>query len=197
MATIAWLMREHKIDPKKAGRELLSNCYAAIRPDAEWFQNFRIAIEKVVGNMDEFASNPENKIKLQAARRIAQDQTFGNSALIRSLNAAELLHAADQAAEEEKARIRSEEAQKAAALAELARTSAIQETQLERRTADEVRARKAASRVTLFTSIVSICLFIIFAALYDKSALFNGDSYLIAFFQIVFLVPTRVMRGSW
>ena len=44
--------------------------------------------------------------------------------------------------------------------------------------------------MTLFTSIVSICLFIIFAALYDKSALFNGDSYLIAFFQIVFLVPT-------
>lgn len=112
VATIAWLMREHKIDPKKAGRELLSNCYAAIRPDAEWFQNFRVAMEKIVGNVEEYASIPENKIKLQAARRIAQDQTFGNSALVKNLNAAELLHLADQAAEEEKKRIRAEEADK-------------------------------------------------------------------------------------
>ena len=32
-------------------------------------------------------------------------------------------------------------------------------------------------------------MFVVFAALYDKSALFKGDSYIVAVFQIICLIP--------
>jgi hypothetical protein len=35
IATIAWLLKDQSLAPEKAGRELLSNCFAAVRPDAE------------------------------------------------------------------------------------------------------------------------------------------------------------------
>jgi hypothetical protein len=77
--------------PKRAGRELLSNCFAAIRPDAEWFGFFREGMERVVGPLDEFARDSENSLALQAARRIAQEESFGNASLVRELNLSEIL----------------------------------------------------------------------------------------------------------
>ena len=52
VATIAWLLKDQKLSPDIAGRELLINCYAAARPDAEWFRHFREGIEQVVGDLD-------------------------------------------------------------------------------------------------------------------------------------------------
>jgi hypothetical protein len=189
IATIAWLMREHKIDPAKASRELLANCYAAIKPDAEWFQNFRTAIEKIVGNLDAYTAAPENSIRIQAARRIAQDQTFGNASLIRTLNTAELLHIADKAAEEEKERIRREEMSKAETTALQAHVRGREEAEKERRTSDEQRARYFAHGLRRCMIFLSAAIFVVFAALYDKSALFSGESYFIGIFQILCLVP--------
>ena len=52
VATIAWLMKDQVLAPEKAGRELLAHCFAAIRPDAEWFGFFREGMEKIVGPLD-------------------------------------------------------------------------------------------------------------------------------------------------
>ena len=91
ITTIAWLMKDHKLAPEKAGKELLANCFAAVRPDAEWFKYFREGMSKVVDGGDEALSTDGNILTLQAARRIAQEESFGSSALVRELNMAEIL----------------------------------------------------------------------------------------------------------
>lgn len=111
IATIAWLMKDQKIVPEKAGRELLCNCFAAVRPDAEWFRHFREGIEKAIaGSVEEFSGGKGNALTLQAARRIAQEESFGSTALVRALNMAEILSRASQ---EEERRITEQEARAA------------------------------------------------------------------------------------
>lgn len=90
-ATIAWLLKDQTIAPEKAGRELLTNCFAAVRPDAEWFGFFREGIEQHVGPLEEYTKSGQNVLTLQAARRIASEESFGNSAIMRVLNMAEIL----------------------------------------------------------------------------------------------------------
>ena len=91
VATIAWLLKDQKLSPDIAGRELLINCYAAARPDAAWFRCFREGIEQVVGDLEEFARQPTNGLVLQAARRIAQEESLGDSAIMQELNVADIL----------------------------------------------------------------------------------------------------------
>jgi hypothetical protein len=96
IATIAWLLKDQTIPPEKAGRELLANCFAAVRPDAEWFKYFREGIEQVVSDsLEDYSSNGTNALTIQAARRIAQDESFGSSAIVRQLNMAEILSRAE------------------------------------------------------------------------------------------------------
>lgn len=96
IATIAWLLKDQTIPPEKAGRELLANCFAAVRPDAEWFKYFREGMEKQVSKgLDDYAQHGTNGLTIQAARRIAQEESFGNSAIVRQLNMAEILSRAE------------------------------------------------------------------------------------------------------
>ena len=94
VATIAWLIKDKKLAPEKAGRELLTSCFAAVRPDAEWFGFFREGIVKIVGSLEEYSADPKNSLALQSARRIAQEESFGSAALVRQLNLAEILNRA-------------------------------------------------------------------------------------------------------
>ena len=94
VATIAWLLKDQSLAPDKAGRELLSNCFAAVRPDAEWFRYFREGMEAHVGSLDVFVQDTTNSITLQAARRLAQEESFGNASLVRELNMVEILERA-------------------------------------------------------------------------------------------------------
>jgi hypothetical protein len=190
VATIAWLMRDHALESNKAGRELLANCYAAVRPDADWFQNFREAIEKIVGNIDAYVQDPKNNLTIQAARRIAHEESFGNAILVKNLNAAEILHRANEVAEQEKDRIRAEGIARAAAAVEDAKATTRTEVARERRSLDETRARKIAGTIGTLIRIAVIVLFAILAALYDTSALFGGTSYFVSTFQVLFFVPT-------
>ncbi|WP_152012050.1 MULTISPECIES: hypothetical protein [unclassified Bosea (in: a-proteobacteria)] len=95
VATILWLIKDKALEPQKAGRELLSNCYAAFRPDQQWFRFFREGIEKTSGNIEEFVKAPRSALALQAARRIAQEESFGESSVVRELNMAEILSRAE------------------------------------------------------------------------------------------------------
>lgn len=105
VATIAWLLKDQTIPPEKAGRELLLNCFAAVRPDAAWFGYFREGIEKVVGSLDEYTKDTKNSLTLQAARRIAQNESFGNSSIVRELSMVEILQRAREESDREKANI--------------------------------------------------------------------------------------------
>ena len=115
VATIAWLLKDQKLSPDIAGRELLINCYAAARPDAEWFRYFREGMEQVVGDLEQFGR--ENSLVLQAARRIAQEESLSNSAIMQELNAAEIIDRSREYASEEHRRIlESHEAERRALL---------------------------------------------------------------------------------
>lgn len=96
LATIAWLLKDHTLPPERASKELLTNCYAAIRPDAEWFGFFKEGLESVIGNTHDYLVDEGRAITLQAARRIAQEESFGNSAIMRQLNMAEVLSRAEE-----------------------------------------------------------------------------------------------------
>ncbi|MBI2255234.1 MAG: hypothetical protein HYU58_11490 [Proteobacteria bacterium] len=189
IATIAWLMKDQGLEPDKAGRELLSNCYAAFRPDQEWFRHFREGIEKVTGDIEEFGKNSRNAFVLQAARRIAQEESFGDSAIVRELNMVEILQRAEQentrALDEKDAQIEVERAaaaleySKLAQEAEQARAnyeaekqraieSAIQQARNEaaRETEDRLRldretsAYAKADRMVFWGKLISVLLFL-------------------------------------
>jgi hypothetical protein len=100
VATIAWLMKDQVLAPEKAGRELLAHCFAAIRPDAAWFGYFREGMERVVGSIDEYTRDAANSLALQAARRIAQEQSLGSASLVRELNMVEILSRAKEQTDE-------------------------------------------------------------------------------------------------
>jgi hypothetical protein len=105
VATIAWLLKDQTLSSDIAARELLINCYAAARPDAEWFRHFREGIEGVVGDLEHFGRDPQNSLILQAARRIAQEESLSNSALMQELNAAEIIDRSREYAANEQRRI--------------------------------------------------------------------------------------------
>jgi hypothetical protein len=122
IATIAWLLKDQKLTPAKAGRELLINCYSAIRPDSEWFRHFREGLEKVVGPVDEYVADRERALVVQAARRISTEESFGNSQILRELSIAEIIGRAEadamkKLATEEERRKEQEEESKAERLA--------------------------------------------------------------------------------
>jgi hypothetical protein len=108
VATIAWLMKDRKLAPEKAGRELLANCFAAVRPDAEWFKYFREGLEKAVGSMETYGREGTNTLTLQAARRLAQEESLGSATLVRELNMAEILSRATAEREAEAKRQQAE-----------------------------------------------------------------------------------------
>lgn len=95
IATIAWLIKDRQLAPEKAGRELLINCFAAVRPDAEWFKYFREGMEKNVGSIEEYGKDSRNTLTLQAARRLAQEESLGSATLVRELNMVEILSRAE------------------------------------------------------------------------------------------------------
>lgn len=151
IATIAWLLKDQELAPEKVGRELLAHCFAAVRPDAAWFGYFREGIEEVVGSIDEYTRDTTNSIALQAARRIAQEESFGSAALVRELNMAEILSRAKEHADEVQlaAKRRDEEIQlahKQEAASALQLVSAAAEEALAQARAEAVDSVKEAAR---------------------------------------------------
>src|SRR5262249_13322954 len=109
LSTIAWLVKDKKFNNEMVGRELLANCYAAMQPQQAWFQTFREAIEKVVGNLETYAQDANNSLILRAARRIAKDESFGSAAIMKTLPIAEIIQRSDQDAQRRIEHIREEE----------------------------------------------------------------------------------------
>jgi len=88
-----WLLKNKGFEDRSITRDLLANCYAAYRPDSEWLAKF---IEAVATTQQSGEKLLEDTIVLQAARRVAQDQSFGRSALLPKISLAEILSKAEQ-----------------------------------------------------------------------------------------------------
>lgn len=179
IATITWLLKDQKLAPEKAGKELLANCYAAVRPDQQWFKDFREGMEKSGALSDD--NSDGNAMLLQAARRIAQEESFSEAAVVRELNMAEILQKAqneiDHAEQrrnddaEKERRDLMEEAQRAK---QVAVTKAVQEAksefQQQRRKIAESRAWRIISilKLLLLLMTVAALIIVIWSQIYDE-----------------------------
>ena len=207
VATIAWLLKDHKIQPELAGRELLANCYAAVRPDAEWFKYFREEVEKTVGDMEEFAQSPGGAIILQATRRVAQEQSFSNASIMRELSAVEIIDHARRDYEKREDEANKRQAEELRGAVERGKAEAIQASSAAREKSIEDWSRRNARQfVTGFQVIVCVFVTIIFAA---DSVGWLGSGWMwvgakivlsvVAFLSIVDLVGFKFIRPvfSW
>lgn len=181
VATITWLLKDQKLAPEKAGRELLANCYAAIRPDQQWFKDFREGMEKS-GALSDDASNG-NAVMLQAARRIAQEESFSEAAVVRELNMAEILQKAQKeivrAEEQRNSEAEKEREELLEASQKVTRDAvekAVQDVKsdlrMHRREVAERRAQKFVSilKILLFIVTIVALALVVLSQVFDKSS---------------------------
>jgi hypothetical protein len=214
IATIAWLIKDHAITEEKAGRELLLNCYAAVNPDADWFRYFREGIEKAVGPVQDFVKEGNNSIVLQAARRIAGEESFGYASVVRELNMAEVLALAREEGEAERRRWEAELEEERAGmnarlseandLASRQRTEVVREAEVSRREAvrlareeaeiairnevEQAGAHRAARRAEAAIAMLKWGTLLVFVACLVSSLLFEGSQWLSLPSAVVLLV---------
>lgn len=124
MSTIAWVMNEKFDNDEVITKELIANCYEARLPDDDFDDRLREFLEKSAP--EEVSDLYNNAFLVSSVRDVALSSTTGNSALIRTVNAAELLSRAtadrdaivDQARSDERKLVEELAANESANLAE-------------------------------------------------------------------------------
>ena len=157
LSTIVWLLNNRKFEDKLVGRELLASCYAAYRPEPEWLEEFSEAIGRATSLTEAGVESTMNDaMRLQAARRVALDQSYGRTALLRTLNMAEVLALAD----EQKQELASRSVQEGVQQGDAAATTRIKSAQHE-------RARRYAARV-IGVAKIGVIIAVLLAALFQE-----------------------------
>ncbi|NJO32415.1 MAG: hypothetical protein HC869_04090 [Rhodospirillales bacterium] len=101
IATIAWFVASKTLEPVKVTKELLANCYNAVRPNTGWAQEFANALESYrKSNPEVFEARAKSAIFLGAARALAREESLGQTPLLRKINFAQLLERAAREAED-------------------------------------------------------------------------------------------------
>jgi hypothetical protein len=148
IATIAWLLKDRHLEDRKVSRELLANCYAAVRPDNEWLGRF---IEEVRQAAKQSGLDPEQVTQdgmiLQATRRIAQDMSFGRTVVLEKLNVVEILAKAKRETES----LRAEHATAVDQVREQGKATGYRLGQDAERQAREIRDHQLADRIARLT----------------------------------------------
>lgn len=153
--TIMWILRAKRLEDTAVTSRLLANCFAAYRPEPEWFDKFVEAISNAKALESTASATPLNDaILLQAARRMAQEQSFGRTAILQKLKMAEIL----SLARAESANIRSKAHD---AGHELGVAAAYSEIEL----AQRARADRLARIIVLWGERASIAIAILAALL--------------------------------
>lgn len=93
-STIFWLAKDGDISERNASQELMANCYEAMRPDS----NFYTELFNVVGAYRDL-DNIDSTL-LASVKRIARQDSFGKTAILRVLSAADILARAEEAVQE-------------------------------------------------------------------------------------------------
>jgi hypothetical protein len=107
LSTIAWVVNEVFLDETKISKDLIANCYMAALPDQDFDERLKEAFSKV--DPEQAKEIYGNAFVVQSIRQIAMSQTAGHSALIKTLNTAELLAEAESVRNEELQKARREE----------------------------------------------------------------------------------------
>ena len=95
MSTLAWLVNAHELDERKVSTELLANCYGAVQPDPDWTPEFLKALTQFKEESED-VSVAESAVFMHSARRIAQDQSFANSVILKQLDTLEIFGRAEK-----------------------------------------------------------------------------------------------------
>ncbi len=94
LSTIAWVANEVFQDERRISKELIANCYSAALPDDDFDARLKEVLTKTdPGKVHELYNNA---FVIQSIRQVALSHTGGHSALVRTLNTAELLAEAGQ-----------------------------------------------------------------------------------------------------
>ncbi|MCO5056374.1 MAG: hypothetical protein M9905_00550 [Rhizobiaceae bacterium] len=88
--TIFWLAKDREIDEARASQQLLANCYDALRPDNDFYQELFSKLNSYDGYDDNDAA------VITTVRRIAKREAFGRTAILHVLSPAEILARANE-----------------------------------------------------------------------------------------------------
>lgn len=135
LSTIAWVANEVFLDDRRITKELIADCYAAALPDEDFDEKLREVFMRT--DPKQAHALYQNAFLVQTIRQVALGQTGGHSALVRSLNAAELVAKAEEVREQTRAEAWQDGSEQAKADA-----------------AEQERSRRE-SKVANFASIVS------------------------------------------
>lgn len=91
ITTVSWLATARTLEPIKVTKELLATCYNAVRPSPAWTQQFAQALDSFRGvNPGSVEQRANAALFLQVARNNARDDSYGQPAILRKVNLAEL-----------------------------------------------------------------------------------------------------------
>lgn len=112
LSTIAWVVNEVIQDDRRVSKELIANCYAAALPEEDFDEKLKEILTKL--DPSKVHELYDNAFVTQSIRQVALSHTGGYSALLRTLNTAELLSEAEKfrAAAIEEARIQASKSTK-------------------------------------------------------------------------------------
>jgi hypothetical protein len=172
IATIAWLLKDRHLEDHKVSRELLGNCYAAVRPDNEWLGRF---ISEVRQAAKQSGLDPDKIMQdgmiLQATRRIAQDMSFGRTVVLEKLNVVEIL----AKAKEETDSIRADHATAVEQVREEGRAAGFRLGQEAERHTQDAKDRAVANKIakyvvgTVQAAVFLVLLLLVIVSLFSLS----------------------------
>jgi hypothetical protein len=160
MSTIAWVVSEQFRDDRKITKELIANCYQASIPD----EDFDKKLKEVLSRTDMKMTHElyKNAFVIQSIRQVALSQTAGHSALVSTLNLAEVLAEAETVREAALTDARAEE-----------RTLA--EVEIEARSARRKLERASSLATTSARAIMVLLLIVVgFAIVREHDLLFHS-----------------------
>lgn len=101
VSTVAWLSSAHQLEPKKVSKELLANCYNAVRPSAGWADEFSQALLNFQKDTPELAEESANQhFFLQTARLMARDESLGQTEVLKKIPLVDIFQSSARQAEQ-------------------------------------------------------------------------------------------------
>lgn len=163
ITTYVWLLTQRQLKPENVSQELLANCYEAIQPDVDWTERFFSKIR----DLDQFddtkaGQSADQALWLTTARRVAEDESYGSTAILETVPLNEILAKTDKLIEEQKATYEQETKTRTKEAAEVARHEGQLEQDIKNKTSLRRKGRKFGSVISKLASILVFLLAVFF-----------------------------------
>ncbi|MES3046522.1 hypothetical protein [Sphingomonas faeni] len=91
LTTAGWLATERVLEQHKVSKELLANCFSAVKPSAAWAEEFAHALEQFSEeDRSVLEERADAALILKATRDTVRDQSLNEAAVLRKMNVAEI-----------------------------------------------------------------------------------------------------------